>query len=220
VPSGHETLFLAPAAGGRIAAGAYGALMADESAATDPAARFQIARAGADATFAKVMTGAAPVADDQPTASTGFVVSDADGRVVSCALSMGQSLFGTGKKLPTPSLYVAGQIAGNPAAQRGMVPAIAYNANITQVMGVYAGSGSTSTPGDVAAVIFSTLLKNQGAISAVAAMRRPDDTGPTAVPDRVAALHCPDGLVRNPKSCALARDPRGWGFAQTVDLVQ
>jgi len=218
VPSNHDTLYFAPVAGGLVAAGAYNALMAKEDAAADPGARFQIARAGAAATFGERMRGAAWPAD-QASASTGFVVSDASGRVVSCALTMG-ALFGSRQKLPTPALYMAGQIAGNPIAQLGLVPAIAYNANSSQVLGAFAGSGGTSAPADVAAVAFSTLRMSQGAVVSVAAMRRPDDTGPTAVPDRVVALNCPDGLVRNPKSCAIAKDPRGWGFSQTVDLVK
>ena len=218
VPSNHDTLYLAPAAGGRAAAGAYSALMAQEDAAADPVARFQIARAGAAKTFAEVMRGAAmPV--DQPSASTGFVVSDASGRVVSCALSMG-ALFGTHQKLPTPALYTAAPIAGNPGAQLGLVPAIAFNANSNQVLGAFAGSAGTSAPADLAGVAFTTLRLSQGAASSVAVMRRPDDSGATAVPDRIVALNCRDGLERNPKSCGIAKDPRGWGFSQTVDLVK
>ena len=217
-PSNHDTLYFAPVAGGLVAAGAYNALMAKEDSAADPVARFQIAQAGAAATFGERMRGAAQPAD-QASASTGFVVADASGRVVSCALTMG-ALFGTHQKLPTPALYMAGQIAGNPIAQLGLVPAIAYNANSSQVLGAFAGSGGTAAPADLAAVAFSTLRLNQGAVVSVAAMRRPDDTGPSAVPDRVVALNCPDGLVRNPKSCAIAKDPRGWGFSQTVDLVK
>lgn len=218
VPSNHDTIYFAPIAGGRVAAGAYSTLMADESAAADPAARFRIARAGAAAAFAKAMGGATLPAD-QPSAGTGFVVSDATGRVVSCALSMG-ALFGTHQRLPAPAIYAAAPIAGNPAAQLGLVPAIAYNANSSQVLGAFAGSGGTSAPGDLAAIAFSTLRMSQGAVVSVTAMRRPDDTGSSAVPDRVTVLNCPDGLVRNPKSCAIAKDPRGWGFAQTVDLVK
>ena len=217
-PSNHDTLYFAPGAAGRVAAGAYGALMSDEDAAANPTARFQIARAGAAATLAKAVPGAT-VAVDQPTASTGFVVSDASGRVVSCALSMG-GLFGTRQKLPTPALYTAGPIGGDPAAQMGLVPAIAYNANSSQVLGAFSGSGGTAAPGDLAAVAFSTLRQSQGAVVSVAAMRRPDDTGPSAVPDRIVALNCPNGLGRNPKSCAIAKDPRGWGFSQTADLVK
>ncbi|MDB5362550.1 MAG: hypothetical protein JWO51_3847 [Rhodospirillales bacterium] len=218
VPSNHDTIYFAPIAGGRVAAGAYSTLMADESAAADPAARFRIARAGAAAAFAKAMGGTTLPAD-QPSASTGFVVSDASGRVVSCALSMG-ALFGTHQRLPAPAIYAAAPIAGNPVAQLGLVPAIAYNANSSQVLGAFAGSGGTSAPGDLAAIAFSTLRMSQGAVVSVTAMRRPEDTGPSAVPDRVTVLNCPDGLVRNPKSCAIAKDPRGWGFSQTVDLVK
>ena len=217
VASNHDTLFVPPTTGGRITAGAYGALMDQEDAAADPATRFQIARTGADAVAAKF--GPA-VAADQTTASTGFIVSDAAGRVVSCTLSMGSSLFGTRKKLGLPALYVAAPIAGDPAAERSLAPAIAYNANSSQVLGVFAGSAGTSAPADLAGVVFSMLRADKGAGTSVALLRRPGDTGATAVPDRVAALHCPDGLVRNPKTCGLARDPRGWGFAQTVDLVK
>ncbi len=218
IASGHDYLFVAPGLGGRVTAGAYGALTADESAAANPDARFQIARTAAVAALAKAMPGAA-VQADQPTGSTGFIVSDASGRAVSCTLTMG-ALFGTGQKLAAPALYAASPIAGNAAAQLGMVPAIAYNANNSQVLGALAGSGGTSAPADLAAIAFGSLRLDVGAKSSVAALRRPDDTGPTAVPDRVAELHCPDGLVRNPTNCAVAKDPRGWGFSQTVDLVR
>lgn len=219
VQANHDTLFFAPVAGGRIAAGAFNALMAQEdAAAASPAARFQIARAAANQTFGENMHGAAFPAE-QPSASTGFVVSDASGRAVACTLSMG-TLFGTRNKLPTPAIYGAGPIAANPVAQLGMVPAIAYNANSSQVLGAFAGTAGTMAPADLAAVAFSTLRASQGAVVSVGALRRPDDTGPTAVPDRVLALNCPDGLGRNPKSCAIAKDPRGWGFSQTVDLVK
>ena len=218
VPSNHDTLYLAPAAGGRAAAGAYGALMAQEETAADPVARFQIARAGAAKAFGEAMRGAAMPAD-QPSASTGFVVADASGRVISCSLTMG-ALFGTHQKLPTPALYAAAPVAGNPVAQLSLVPAIAFNASSSQVLGVFAGSGGTAAPADLAGVAFTALRLNQGAASSVAVMRRPDDTGATAVPDRIAALNCREGLERSPKSCGIAKDPRGWGFSQTVDLVK
>ena len=218
VASGNDWLYFPSTTGGRVAGAGYGALLADQRAASDPAARFNLARAAAAAALAKVIPGAS-VPADQPTASTGFVVADASGRVVSCALSMG-TLFGTRQKLAAPALYAAGPIAGDASAQLGLVPAIAYNTNVNQVLGAYVGSGGSSAPGDVAAVAFGALRKDDNARAAVGALRRPDDTGPTAVPDRVAALNCPNGLVRNPQTCTIARDPRGWGFAQTVDLVK
>ena len=218
VASGHDTLYLVPGPGGRVVAGAFAAMAADETASADSAARFQIARAGAAAALAKAMPGVT-VAADQPSASTGFVVADADGRAVSCTLSMG-ALFGTHQKLPAPALYAASRISGDPAALLGLVPVVAFNINNSQLLGAFAGSGGTSAAADLAAVAFSTLRMSQGAVASAAAMRRPDDTGPTAVPDRIAVLNCPDGLERNPKSCAIAKDPRGWGFSQTVDLVK
>lgn len=218
VASGNDWLYFAPTPGGRVAGAGFGALLADQGAASDPAARFRIARAAAAAALAQAMPGATAQAD-QPTASTGFVVADASGRVVSCGLSMG-TLFGTRQKLAAPALYAAGPIAGDASAQLGLVPAIAYNTNVNQVLGVYAGSGGTSAGGDLSAVAFGNLRKGDSASVAVAALRRPDDTGPTAVPDRVSALNCPNGLVRSPQTCVVAKDPRGWGFSQTVDLVK
>jgi gamma-glutamyltranspeptidase / glutathione hydrolase len=218
IASDHNNLYFAPTPGGRVAAGAFAALVAADEKANDAAARFQIARAAATAALAKAMPGAA-VPADQPTGSTGFVVTDASGLTVSCALSMG-NLFGTKQKLATPALYAASPIAGNAAAQMGVVPAIAYNPNNSALLGGYVGSAGTSAPADVAAIAFATIHDSRGAVTTVGAMRRPDDTGATAVPDRVAVVHCPNGLVRDPESCAVAKDPRGFGFAQTTDLVK
>lgn len=218
VASGNDQLYLAPGAAGRVVAASYNALLADSSAAGDPAARFRIARAAAAAAAAQALPGAA-IQADQPTASTGFVVADAAGRVVTCSLSMG-TLFGTRQKLAAPALYAAGRIAGDPAAPFGLIPVIAYNTNINQVLGAFVGTGGTSAAADLAAIAYSTLRKGDAAAVSVASLRRPDDTGPTAVSDRVAALNCPSGLVRSAKTCAIVKDPRGWGFAQTVDLVR
>lgn len=219
ITSAHDYIYFAPGLGGRAAAGAYGALnAAGDTATADSAARFQIARDGAAAALAKAIPGAT-VQADQPSGSTGFVAADAAGRTVSCSLTMG-TLFGTRQTLAAPVLYAASPIAGNAAAQLGVVPVIVYNGNNNQVLGALAGSGGTSAPADVAAAAFGSFRLGIGAQKAVAAMRRPDDTGPTAVPDRVAELHCPGGLVRDAKSCAIAKDPRGWGFSQTVDLVR
>ncbi len=210
VASGNDLLYFASNPAGRAAAAGFSALLASRE--SDPTQAFQAARSVAQST-------AGDASADQAVGSTGFIVADASGRVVSCTLSMG-ALFGSRQKLAAPALYTASPIAGAPAAQLGLVSAIAYNANVNQVMGVFAGSGGTSAPGDVAAVAYGTLRKEEPATAAVADLRRPGDTGPTAVPDRVAAFVCPSGLVRNPQSCTLAKDPRGWGFAQTVDLLR
>ncbi len=210
VASGNDWLYFASNPAGRAAGAGYNALLAGRE--SDPAQRFQAARAVAQATAGNATA-------DQPVGSTGFVVADASGRIVSCTLSMG-ALFGTRQKLASPAVYTASPIAGAPEAQLGLVSAIAYNANVSQVLGAFAGSGSTSVPGDVAAVVYDALRKQEPVKAAVADFRRPDDTGPTAVPSRVSALVCLNGLVRGPDSCNLAKDPRGWGFAQTVDLLR
>ncbi|GGF31773.1 gamma-glutamyltranspeptidase [Aliidongia dinghuensis] len=218
VAARNDWLYFAPGSAGRVAAASFSALLDDSAAVSDPVARYRIARAASATAEASIIPGAS-VAADEPSASTGFIVADASGRVVTCTLSMGK-LFGTRQKLAAPALYAAAPIAGDPAAQLGLVPAIAYNANVNQVLGIYAGSGGTSAPADVAAIAFGVLRKDDPAPVAVEDLRRPDDTGATQVPDRVAALACPNGLVRSPKTCTIAKDPRGWGFAQTVDLLR
>lgn len=174
----------------------------------DPAARFAAARAAA---FASGQAGI-----DRPSGSVGFLVADASGQAVTCAIGMGRP-FGTGRTVEPMGFFAAAPFDG--AAEASMAPLLSTSVNSNQVTGAVVGAGSYAAPADAAAVAWSVLAGGRSVGEAVSDPRNPAETLGTLVTDRVEVLSCPGGLVDQSGSCTVQHDPRGGGYSLHVDTL-
>jgi gamma-glutamyltranspeptidase/glutathione hydrolase len=207
--AGDGGIFFAQGQSGLLAQAAWQALSADKAAA-DPAA-FNTARQAATAALPRSSEGGL----DQATATTGFLVTDVNGQVVSCAIGMGSKLFGTGQIIEPLGVFAASGF--DAATLASLAPMIALDPGRGQVLGAFAGAASPAAPADAAVVAWLSLHGKRPLDQAIAEPRVASDSGATLAADRVSAIVCPDGLRDKPGSCSVQHDPRGFGFAIQAD---
>lgn len=128
-------------------------------------------------------------------ASTSFVVTDRQGGVVSCGLTM-NNLFGTGRVAGSTGIILAASPAKRPLPL--LTAAIAHNGT-SQFRAAATASGQ-NVASDTAAV----------ALQAAIAGGRPEVTNG---PGRANFVSCPAGLPGNSAKCFGWTDPRGNGLA-------
>jgi gamma-glutamyltranspeptidase/glutathione hydrolase len=176
-----------PAYGGPGAAAGYQALAADPQD-VNAAAR----RAVAASFAAEKVTAAAPALP----ASTGFATLDQKGGVIACATTM-NNLFGTGRVAPGTGILLAASPAHVPPPL--LAAGIAYRGKDFRAAAT--GSGQSGAPMAVAAGLYNAIH---------AKMPMPV---PVPEPGRANVIACSGLMPGNPKSCAAATDPRGFGLA-------
>ena len=182
-------------------------------------------------------TGASSPPTDNP-AATGFVVMDAEGSSVVCAVTA-YGLFGGGRVAPGTGIVLAGTPGPNgpPALTSMMV----VNPNSTEVHFAGAASGGATAPSALVGSFLAATIDAKPLGDALALPRlvhpavpdaafvesgayaldpaplqqRGHQINPVAMPSRVEALQCPGGY-KNPGSCDAATDPRGAGMADIV----
>jgi gamma-glutamyltranspeptidase/glutathione hydrolase len=169
----------------------------------------------ADATaFAIARQAGGGDAVEQKTATTGFVVADASGQVVSCSIGMGK-IFGSGQLIESLGLYAATPFDG--AVIASLAPVIAVSGDGEQTLAAFAGGQGGGASADGAAIAYLTLTGAQPLGTAMAAPRSANDGSGTPASDRVSGLACHGGFPATAHDCALDRDPRGFGFALQAD---
>jgi gamma-glutamyltranspeptidase/glutathione hydrolase len=176
-----------PAYGGAGAAAGYQALAADPH---DVQAAMQRALA---ASFAAERVTAPPPA---LPASAGFAVLDQKGGVIACATTM-NNLFGTGRVAPGTGILLAASPANVPPAL--LAAGIAYRGGGFRAAAT--GAGQTGAPMAVADGLYN-------AIHSGVPMPYP-----VPEPGRANVIACGGLMPGDPKSCAAAADPRGFGLA-------
>lgn len=152
---------------------------------------------------------------DAPAASTSFAVNDARGRAVICAITMGK-LFGTGHIVEGLDIY--GAAVPDAATVSSLAPMVAISPTGSFIAAADGGQGSAAGA-DAAAAVTLALTGVQKVDVAVSANRVPTEGPGTAVPDRVNAIHCPDGVPDKPDSCLAVHDSRGSGYATVADRL-
>ncbi len=193
-------LYFADAGGGPLGVAAWQALAAANPGEADA---FAIAR----------QAGGGEAAG-QAAGTTGFLVADARGEVVTCTIGMGR-IFGSGHLIESLGIYSASPFDG--AVLASLSPVLGVNAEGDQVTAALAGGQGGAASADSAAVAFLTLMGRQPLGTALGEPRSATDAGGNPGPERVNALICRDGFPKAAGSCALERDPRGYGFALQAD---
>ncbi|HVJ55406.1 MAG TPA: gamma-glutamyltransferase [Aliidongia sp.] len=168
----------------------------------------------ASAAFTAARQAGGGDAPDQAVATTGFLVADAGGQVVSCTIGMGK-LFGTGQLIENLGIYGASPFDG--PVLTSLAPVIAVGGEGEQTNLVLSGGEGGGASADGAAIAYLTLAGKQPLSAALSAPRSPSDGGTSPAADRIAGFHCAGGFPRSPGACALDRDPRGFGFALQAD---
>ena len=193
-------IVFAQGAGGALGAAAWQALAAEKPG---DASAFTIARQAGGGDGA-----------GQKTATTGFVVADAGGQVVSCVIGMGK-IFGTGRLIETLGIYAATPF--DASVLSSLAPVLAVNADGGQMLAALAGAQGGGASADSAAIAYLTLTDKQPLGTAIGEPRSPTDSGAGATPERVGGLVCRDGFPATAHACSLDRDPRGFGYALQAD---
>lgn len=186
--AGISLAFLPPPAyGGTGAAAGFQALVAnpqDMNAASQEAVSASFAAAGI-----KTAPAALP-------ASTGFAVLDGNGGIVTCATTM-DNLFGTGRVAPNTGILLAASPAHVPPPL--LAAGIAYRDG--KFRAAVTGSGQQGAPMAVADGLYNALHSTVPMPS------------PVPEPGRADVIACSGFMPGDPKSCAAAADPRGFGLA-------
>jgi gamma-glutamyltranspeptidase/glutathione hydrolase len=189
--AGNPVLAFPDTASGRAAQAAYSSI-----AAAHPM----------DAAGTLAAVGPSTAGADTTMGTTGFVVTDANGGAVSCAIGIG-SLFGSTKLIEGLDIY--GSAPLTETVQAAMIPILGLSdQNFSS--GVAAG-GSVRAPAEAAASLW---LGTQAKISIAEAF------GGHGGESRVNAVICPGGVPDHGETCSAATDPRGSGFGLIVDRVK
>lgn len=195
IGNGGRIIF-AQGAGGALGAAAWQALAAEKPG---DASAFAIARQAG---------GGESVG--QKTGTTGFVVADAGGQVVTCVIGMGK-IFGAGRLIESLGIYAATPFDGS--VLTSLAPVLAVNGDGDQMLAALAGGQGGGASADSAAIAYLTLTGKEPLGTALGEPRAANDGGTTPTPERVGGLVCRDGFPSSAHGCALDRDPRGFGFA-------
>nr|WP_235720802.1 gamma-glutamyltransferase [Magnetospirillum molischianum] len=171
-------------------------------------------------------------------ASTSFAVLDGTGSAVVCGVGTG-GVFGPGVVAPGTGIVLAA--APGPGAPPSVTTVMVVNPHTKRVHFAGASSGGATAPAALAETMLAALAGDQALAEAVARPRvvhlgtpdaafvetgsyrldpaslnrRGHQTGPVAMPSRVEALRCRDGMLQTPE-CEAATDPRGFGLATSV----
>jgi gamma-glutamyltranspeptidase/glutathione hydrolase len=195
----HVSFLPLPADGGLAAAAAFqvlrhdpAAIQAAGEASEAVAARFRAQGGSADALLAA--SGPAPALPLLP-ASTNFVVVDAKGGAVACALT-NNNLFGTGRIAPGTGILLAASPAAKPAPL--LAASLAWNASRHAFRAATGGSGQNAA--GLAAAFAMTQALGGGA-------------APAPEPGRANAIACPGYAPGEPDTCRFTADPRMAGLA-------
>lgn len=165
--------------------------------------------------------------------STGFVVAEADGSAVACALTMHRD-FGARRVGRQTGILFTAPPAPDADGAPYLAPFVVANTNTRQVFFAGAPAGAGAGLPALAAVAADVIVGEMPLDKAVAAPRliaigpaighEPGLSPATLaqfqgrqvseIPSlgRVHAVYCYDGLRRNPKSCSFVADGRGFGL--------
>lgn len=179
----------------------------------------------------------APVAMPENPAATSFVVVDREGSAVACTLTM-NNLFGLGRVVRGTGIMAAmAPLKGS--AVTALSPMLVIDQKESQMKFAAGASGGAAAPAALATVALDSLVRGRPLREAIADKRLFDAGAPDVLvyekglaSDTVSALtalkykvfgieslglvnaiSCPEGLPKEPKSCAVATDPRGYGAA-------
>ena len=165
--------------------------------------------------------------------TTSFAIVDRNGMAVACGLTM-NGLFGAGWLAPGTGIILGASPEPNLAPP--IAPAVLVNRNSRQLL-VATGGGDGAAPSALAAMLLAVIDGGRSLDEAVVAPRAHHDgasdhlfvepaiaaavraeldaTGHRAIEvpviGRVNAIHCPDGVSRDPRSCRTASDRRRYG---------
>ena len=172
--------------------------------------------------------------------SAGFIAMDITGSAVACTVTMNRP-FGTGKMVPGVGFLAVRPPDDAATALLGMVPMVIANHNIKQAFMAATGAGDGLAPVALMDAALHATGGNMTVAGAVAAPRAapgaaPGTTlveqgAPPSIKDafagpgtksarsigRVLMMYCPGGIYLAPKSCAVAADPRGFGYAVNAE---
>jgi gamma-glutamyltranspeptidase/glutathione hydrolase len=180
----------------------------------------------------------APATRPENPSATSFVVADATGSAVACALTMNNN-FGTGRIARGTGVMLAAAPNAQGRGPASLGPMIVMNESSKQLFFAGAATGGVAAPSALINVASRVLLADQGLDVAMRAPRihhggSPDITyvEPEAAPDDVQqlvrrghtmattpvlgvvnAISCPNGMPRDKNTCAVMSDPRGHGIA-------
>ncbi|HET9146454.1 MAG TPA: gamma-glutamyltransferase [Acetobacteraceae bacterium] len=173
--------------------GGTGAMAGFRALAANPQDLNAAAQAAASASFAAEGVKTAPAA---LPASTGFAALDGQGGIVACATTM-NNLFGTGRIAPGTGILLAASPAHVPPPL--LAAGIAYRGG--KFRAAATGSGQQGAPMAVADALYNALGSGRPMPS------------PVPQPGRANVIACSGFMPGDPKSCAAAADPRGFGLA-------
>lgn len=174
---------------------------------------------------------------ENPSA-TSFVVADATGSAVACALTMNNN-FGTGRMARGTGIMLAAAPSAQGRGPASLGPMILVNESSKQLFFAAGASGGVAAPSALINVAARVLFANQKLDSAMREPRvhhggspdityvepqvtredveslanRGHTTATTPVLGLVNAISCPGGLPRAKNECTVMSDPRGHGIA-------
>jgi gamma-glutamyltranspeptidase/glutathione hydrolase len=179
-----------------------------------------------------------PATRPENPSATSFVVADAAGSAVACALTMNNN-FGTGRMARGTGVMLAAAPSAQGRGPASLGPMIVMNESSKQLFFAAAAAGGIAAPSALMNVATRVLFASQPLDVAMRAPRvhhggSPDITyvEPEAVREDVQqlvgrghtmattptiglvnAISCPNGMPRDKNTCAVMSDPRGHGIA-------
>lgn len=180
----------------------------------------------------------APATRPENPSATSFVVADATGSTVACALTMNNS-FGTGRIARGTGVMLAAAPSAQGRGPASLGPMIAMNESSKQMFFAGSAAGGVAAPSALIGVASRVLLADQSLNVAMRAPRvhhggLPDITyvepeatredvqqlvsrghtvATTPTLGLVNAISCPGGMPRDKNTCSVMSDPRGHGIA-------
>lgn len=150
--------------------------------------------------------GTVDAAIESAKASTGFVVADADGNAVACALTM-TTPFGNGLMPPGLGFLLSPSpdLATSPLPEAALSIAVERNTRAAVYAAASGGRGAINRMTESARQV----LSEEKSLSE--ALAREADAEQTERP-QVNAFHCPRGLLQNLRACVVQADSAGHGF--------
>ena len=180
--------------------------------------------------------------DAEAGAATGFVTLDRNGGAVACNLTV-HTLFGLRRTAPGMGFLLVPAPSPDRREWVRLGPMLAVTAGEGRLRWAAAAAGGRNAPTALVAVALNTLVAGRPLGEAISVNRfhhqdQPDfveaEAGVSepllvtlrrrghrvhsvALPGRVNAAYCAEGLPGDPEGCAVATDPRGHGAALTAE---